>query len=191
MSDNGRMRWKTTALKRRGGWKSDDGMATDKQLRWGRGNNGAATNGKQQSTNVEQWMSNNGRMSWRTTVAEETRQMEKQQQCGNYGWWWRGDKGSDNNNNNTAINKCEVAEAEDEDGWQEAGCGGGGRGATVVQRQRKNSFAIRSWRMEVEDGQQGCIIFFFLGGVECYLKSYLNESWTKPRDFGGSIMYNE
>jgi hypothetical protein len=74
---------------------------------------------------------------------------------------------------------CVAAEAEDDDGWQEAGHSGGGRGATVVQWRRRNSFAIRSWRMEVEDGQGGqagvFIIFSFLGGVESYLESYLSN----------------
>jgi hypothetical protein len=32
-------------------------------------------------------------------------------------------------------------------------------------------FTIRSWRMEVEDGQVGVFIFSFLGGVESYLES--------------------
>ncbi len=45
---------------------------------------------------------------------------------------------------------CAATEAEDKDGWQEAERGGGGGGATMVQWRRRNSFAIRSWRMEVE-----------------------------------------
>jgi hypothetical protein len=74
-------------------------------------------------------------------------------------WWQRGNKGADNSNNKTKINKYAAAEAEDKDSWQEARCGGVSRGATAVQRWRRNSFAIRSWRMEVED-KWGCIYFF-------------------------------
>jgi hypothetical protein len=57
-----------------------------------------------------------------------------------------------------------AAEAEDNNGWQEAGHGVGGRGATVVRRQRRNSFTIRPWRMEVEDRRGGAgwgVHFFF------------------------------
>jgi hypothetical protein len=36
-------------------------------------------------------------MRWRTTVAEEMRQME--QQTSNYGRWQRGDNNADKNNN--------------------------------------------------------------------------------------------
>jgi hypothetical protein len=68
---------------------------------------------------------------------------------------------------------CAAAEAEDDDGWQEAGRSGGGRGATVVRLQRRNSFVIRPWRMEVEDGQSGqagvIIIFLFLAGLNLTL----------------------
>jgi hypothetical protein len=46
----------------------------------------------------------------------------------NYGWWQRGEDSADNNDNKTTINKCVVAEAEDDDGWQEAGRCSGGRG---------------------------------------------------------------
>jgi hypothetical protein len=61
---------------------------------------------------------------------------------------------------------CAAAEAEDSNGWQEAGHSGGGGRATVVQRQRRNGFAIRPCRMEVEDGQGsvgwgGVFTFFF------------------------------
>ncbi len=44
--------------------------------------------------------------------------------------WWRGDDGTDNNDNKTTINKYVAAEAEDYNGWQEAGPGGGGGGGT-------------------------------------------------------------
>jgi hypothetical protein len=63
----------------------------------------------------------------------------------------------------------------DNDGWQKAGHGGGGREATVVQRQRRNSFAIRPWRMEEED-RRGCSFLFYLA-----LHSYLanpNINWA-------------
>jgi hypothetical protein len=86
--------------------------------------------------------------------------------------------GADNNKNKITINKCGAAEAEEDNSRQEAGCSGGGRGATVVQQWRRNSFAIRSRRMEVEDGR-GCVMFLFLGVVE----SYLNESFPKPSVF--------
>jgi hypothetical protein len=125
-------------------------MATDKQLLRQRGDDCAATNGKQQSTNAQRGASYNGRMRWRTTAAEVMWQME--QRTSNYGWWQKGiDSADDNNDIKKTINKCVMAEAEDDDGLQEVGHGGGGRGATVVQRQRRNSFAMRSWRMEVED----------------------------------------
>jgi hypothetical protein len=69
-----------------------------------------------------------------------------------------------------------VAEAEDDDGWQEAGRSGGGGGATAVQWWRRNIFMVRPWRMEVDNGQegvgQGVPFFSFLGGVESYLQSY-------------------
>jgi hypothetical protein len=68
------------------------------QLWWQRGNNGTATNSKQQSINaqhVQRRTSGNGRMRWRMMVAEETRRME--QRASNYGWWWRGDNAADNN----------------------------------------------------------------------------------------------
>jgi hypothetical protein len=57
---------------------------------------------------------------------------------------------------------CAVAEAEDSDGWQEVGRSGGGRGATVVRRQRRNS-AIEDG-VEVEDGRGGVVrgVPFFL-----------------------------
>ncbi len=87
----------------------------------------------------------------------------------------QGNKGTDNKDNKTAINKCAVAEAEDKDGWQEAGHGGGGGGAAVMQRRRRNSFVIRSWRMEVEV-RQGFIPFFFLVG----LNPSLNPTSTNP-----------
>jgi hypothetical protein len=111
----------------------------------------------QQSTNAQLPTNNNGRMRWRTTAAEETRWMK--QRTRNCSWWWRGNNGADNNNKNTRINKCVVAEAEDNNGWQEAGHGSGEGGATLVWQWRRNSFAIRSWRMEVEDGQ-GSSFFF-------------------------------
>jgi hypothetical protein len=48
--------------------------------------------------------------------------------------------------------------------------------------------------MENGGGRQaaGCIHFFFLGGVESYLESYLGKSCPKPRDFfhfgGGDVL---
>ncbi len=69
---------------------------------------------------------------------------------------WTSNYGAEGNDNKTTMNSCAAAEAEDNDGWQEAGRGGGGGGATVMQRRRRYSFTIRSWMMEVED--------FFLGG---------------------------
>jgi hypothetical protein len=54
-----------------------------KQLRWWRGDDGTAANGKQQSTNEQRRTSNNGRMRWRMAAVEETRRMEKQQRRGN------------------------------------------------------------------------------------------------------------
>ncbi len=63
------------------------------------------------------------------------------------------------------INKCAVSEAEDVCGGR-----GGGRprlvsgdgGATVVRWWKRNSFVIRPWRMEVEDGQAGRGVHFFV-----------------------------
>ncbi len=103
-------------------------------------------------------------------------------QTSNYGWWWRGNEGADDNNNKTTVNKCAAVEAEDEDGWEEAGHGGGGGWAAVVRWWRRNSFAIRSWRMNVKDGW-GCFHFLFLGGVKSYLESFLDKTCPKPRDF--------
>ncbi len=88
------------------------------------------------------------------TEAEKTRCME--QRTSNYGQWQRGNDGADDNNNKTTINKCAAAEVEDNDDWQEVGWGGVGGGATVVRLWRRHSFAIRSWKMEVEDGR-GCV----------------------------------
>ncbi len=90
------------------------------------------------------------------TAAEEMQWME--QQTSNYSCWRRGDNGADDNNKKTTINKCAAAEAEDDNGWREVGHGGGARGVTVVQQLMKNSFTIRSWRMEVED-RQWCSLF--------------------------------
>ncbi len=73
-----------------------------------------------------------------------------------------------------------MAEADDNDGWQEAGHGGGGRGATVVQWQRLHDKVM-------EDGggrRMGVFIIFlflaFLGRVEYYLESYLANHNTRP-----------
>jgi hypothetical protein len=156
----------------------------EKQLWWQRGNEGATTNSKQQSTNVQhtqQPTSDDGRMRWRMTAAEETRQME--QWTSNYGRWQRGNNDADNNDKKQQSTNvrwqrrrtCAGAEVEEDNGWQEAGHGGGGRGVTVVRRRRRNSFAIGPWRMEVEDGR-GCSFFSFLGEVESYLQSYLDKS---------------
>jgi hypothetical protein len=46
----------------------------------------------------------------------------------NYAQWRTTNDSTDNNYNKTTINKCLAAEAEDDNGWQEAGRGGGGRG---------------------------------------------------------------
>ncbi len=74
-----------------------------------------------------------------------------------------------------------AAEAEDDNGWQEVGCSGGGGVATVVRRQRRNS-AVEDG-VEVEDGQggagQGVHVFSFLGGVESYLQPYPLQSYQK------------
>jgi hypothetical protein len=66
-----------------------------------------------------------------------------------------------------------AAEAEDNGGWQEAGRSGGGRGETVVRHQRRNSFAIRPWRMELEDGQGGAGCSFF------WFESYQSQSYLE------------
>ncbi len=42
------------------------------------------------------------------------------QRTSNYGWWQSCNDGTDNNDSKTAINKCAEAEAEDNNGWQEA-----------------------------------------------------------------------
>jgi hypothetical protein len=70
-------------------------MTIDKQLRQQRGNDGGTTNNKQQSTNVQWQTSNDSRMRWRMTVAEETPQLE--QLTSNYGQWRRGNNGTDIN----------------------------------------------------------------------------------------------
>ncbi len=79
-----------------------------------------------------------------------------------------------NNNQQTCSSRGRGGQAEDDNGWQEVGCDGGGRGATVVRLQRRNSFAIRSWMIKVEAGR--VCWFFFLGRVEFYLESYVDES---------------
>ncbi len=67
-----------------------------------------------------------------------------------------------------------MAEAEDNDGWQEAGRGGGGRRATAVRWLR-----LHGKVMELEQvGQTGCvggvfINFSFPGRVESYLNPTL------------------
>jgi hypothetical protein len=100
----------------------------------------------------------------------------------NFGRWRRGDNGADDNNNKTTINKCAAVGAEDDNGWQEAGRIDGVGGMTVVRQRRRNSFMIKSWRMEVEDWQV-CVHFLFLGGVESFLKSYLDKSYQRPEVF--------
>jgi hypothetical protein len=71
---------------------------------------------------------------------------------------------------------CAAAEVEDKDGWQDTGRSGGGRGVTVVWQQRRNSFAVKA----MEDGGRRraarVFVFSFLGKVESYLESYLDES---------------
>jgi hypothetical protein len=65
-----------------------------------------------------------------------------------------------------------AAEVEDGDGWREVGRSGGGGGATVVPRQM-----LLNKVMEDGGGRRaGVFIFSFLGRVESYLKSYLDES---------------
>ncbi len=80
-----------------------------------------------------------------------------------------------------------MAEAEDNDGWQEAGCSGGDEGATVVWQERRNS-AMEDGA-EVEDGWGGAgwgVHFFsFLGGVESYIQSYPLQSF-----WGGGFCYD-
>ncbi len=63
-----------------------------------------------------------------------------------------------------------MAEAEEDNGWQEAGHSGGGGGVTIVQRRRRNTLEDRGGRLA------GVFIFSFLGMVESYLKSYLDKS---------------
>ncbi len=159
--------------KRCGGWKSNNGMTMDKQLWWQRGIDGTTTNHKQQSTNAQRQTSNNSRM-WRMTAAEEMRwgwsSRHATTVCGREGWqrrWWQWQ--------NTTINKFVVAETEDDSSWWEAGSSGGGGGATVVWQWRRNCFAIRSWRMEMEDGR-GCSFFLFLAR----LNPTLNPTLTNP-----------
>jgi hypothetical protein len=78
-------------------------MTMDKQqLWWQRGNNGAATNSKQQSTNAQH--AQHSRMRWRTTAAEEMRGME--QRTSNYGRWQRGNNNADNNDKNSNQQMC-------------------------------------------------------------------------------------
>jgi hypothetical protein len=83
-------------------------MTTDKQqLWWRRGNNGTATNSKQQSTNAhhaQQRIRDNGRMRWRTTAAEEMR-------------WTVGSGGATTaltTMTKTTINKCAAAKADND-----------------------------------------------------------------------------
>jgi hypothetical protein len=121
-------------------------------------------------------------MRWRMMAAEETWRME--QRTSKYSQWWRGNNDSDNNNKTQQSTNfqwqrqrtCAAAEAEDNNSWQEVGCSGGGRGATVMRQRRRNSFKIRPWRMEVDEGwggaRQGVHFFSFLGGDESYLQSY-------------------
>jgi hypothetical protein len=157
----------------------------DRQQWWQRCNNSAATNGKQQSTNVQhvqRQTSNNGRMRWRATAAEVTWQMK--QQTSNYDRWRRGNNNAGNNDKNQQSTNVRrqrrrtyaAAEAEDNDGWRSAGHGSRGAGATVVRRWRRNSSAIKA----MEDGGRrlaaGVFSFSILSRVESYLKSYLDKS---------------
>ncbi len=74
-----------------------------------------------------------------------------EQRTSNYVWWWRGNNNAGNNNKKQQSTNvrwqrwrtCATAEAEDDNGWQEAGCSGGGKGATVVRQQTRNSFTIK------------------------------------------------
>jgi hypothetical protein len=122
-------------------------------------------------------------MRWRTTAADETRQME--QRTSKYGQWRRGNNNNDNNikkHQSTNVwrqrrRTCTAAEAEDNNGWQEAGRSGGGKGVTVVRWQWRNSFTIRQWRMKVDEGQGKLgwdvhSFSSFLGGDEFCLQSY-------------------
>ncbi len=83
---------------------------------------------------------------------------------------------------------CAAAEAEDNDGWGEAGRSGGGGGATAVRWRRRNSFTIRPWRMEVEDGRggpgpAGCsFLFLFLAGLNPTFNPTLYNT-TKNRGY--------
>jgi hypothetical protein len=109
-------------------------------------------------------------MRLRTTAAEEMRQME--QRTSKYSWWQRGNNDADNIDKKQQSTNVQwqrwrmyaAAEAEDDDCWQEVGHSGRGRGATVVWQQRRNSFTIRPWRMDVDNGRGGAergVHFFF------------------------------
>jgi hypothetical protein len=100
-------------------------------------------------------------MRWRMMAAEGTWRMEQRRST--YGQWWRGNNNTDDSNKKQQSTNvrwqrwrtCVAAEVEDNDGWQEVGCGIGGGGAAVVRQRRRNRFAKRPWKMEVEEGW-GC-----------------------------------
>jgi hypothetical protein len=81
---------------------------------------------------------------------------------------------------------------EDDNGWQEAGHGGGGRGATVVQWQRFHGTVMEAGPLPLPlpfllplllplplPLPLPFIIFSFLGGVESYLQSYPLQYYQK------------
>ncbi len=121
-------------LTRRGGWKSNDGIATDKQL-W------SVMEGQWWPPRHLRPYNNQLKCSsrWGTTVGWDWGQWWLKRCSGghatvasqgtsNYGWWWRGYHGDDNNDNKTTINKFSAAEAKDDNGWQEARRSVGSRG---------------------------------------------------------------
>jgi hypothetical protein len=59
------------------------------------------------------------------------------------------------------------------------GCGGGGSGGTVVRRQKRSCLAIRSSRMEVDDGRGSVHSVSWQGGDK-FLNPTLSPTSTKP-----------
>jgi hypothetical protein len=101
-------------------------------------------------------------------AAEETLWIK--QLTSNYGWWQRGNNGANNNSNKNHRQQMSSSRGRGQQ-WLARGGGHGneGRGTTIVLQQRRNSFVIRPWRMEVEAGG-GCSFFLFLVG--------LNPTWN-------------
>ncbi len=88
-----------------------------------------------------------------------------------YSRWQRSVDGAGDNNNKTTINRCPVAEAEDNNSWREA---------TVEQEWQKGQASVVNGRGQLwlswKDDSRGWIL-------ESYLESYLDESCPKPRVF--------